>query len=280
MGAAAPGGSFGDAGVSPDVGGPADTHASWRDPALESWQAAYRLAQPTSSEDKFPVRRWVLGGAAAMVIAGVAAWFAFGALGGGTSPSYRGGVVTDHAAGISFTIPAGPRWTQVTKPGYGFTTMTRTPAPGTGSSGPQHWAVAATEPLPTAIAYHGAADLRADGLSAAATIARRYFPSYHGNLGTVIRRQPEAAGRPPAYVATFRIPGDSGKAAQPSAVVIVGQGSGQRPGLLFVTVPASLSARLVGQITATARPVSSPAAPQSTPHRHHAAVRKRKPQRR
>jgi len=38
--------------------------------------------------------------------------------------------------------------------------------------------------------------------------------------------------------------------------VIVGRGRGRRPGLLFVTVPDTMSTRLAGQIAGTARPVT------------------------
>jgi hypothetical protein len=116
----------------------------------------------------------------------------------------------------------------------------------------RQWAAAASEPLPAAIAYRGPADLRADGVRAAAAIARRYFPAYHGRLRAVVRRAAGSAAGQPAYVVTF----GTGTAGQPAAVVIVGRGLGKRPGLLFVTVPVTMSARLIGQITQTARPAA------------------------
>jgi hypothetical protein len=50
----------------------------------------------------------------------------------------------------------------------------------------------------------------------------------------------------------FRIPGSGGTAGQAAAIAIVGRGQGQRPGVLFVAVPDTMSPRLVGQISATA----------------------------
>jgi hypothetical protein len=46
---------FGEA----DDGEGAGLQASWREPALESWEAVYRSAEP-AGQDTFPVRRWVL----------------------------------------------------------------------------------------------------------------------------------------------------------------------------------------------------------------------------
>jgi hypothetical protein len=57
-------------------------------------------------------------------------------------------------------------------------------------------------------------------------------------------------------VVTFHVAGRGGTAGQAATVMIVGRGQGQRPGLLFVTVPDTMSARLAAQITATAHPVS------------------------
>ncbi len=245
-----------------DDGEGAGLQAPWREPALESWAAAYRSAEPAAGQDAFPVRRWVLGGAAAAVAAGVGVWFLAGALAGhggrpaapGPSPAFRGGAVTDRAAGIGFTIPAGAGWIKVARPGDGFTLMFRRPAPGARPGRPRPWAVAASAPLPAAIAYHGTASLRSDGSRAADTVAGRYFPGYHGRLKAGIRPATGSAAGPPAYVIRFSVPGGRGTAGQAAAVVIVGRGQGRRPGLLFVTVPDTMSTRLVGQITRTARP--------------------------
>jgi hypothetical protein len=237
-------------------------HATWRDPAVQAWAAVYQAAEPAAGKDRFPVRSWVLGGAAAAVIAGVAAWFLVGALGGGGHPAgsraFRGGAATDRAAGISFRVPAGAGWARVARPGDGFTLMLRAPAPGARTARTQLWAVAASEPLPAAIAYHGTAQLRADGILAAEAVARRYFPGYRGKLDTGVRRQAGPAAGRPGYVVTFRI-GAAGRAsggitAQTAAVVIVSRGAGKRPGLLFVTVPDAMSVRLAAQIAGTARP--------------------------
>jgi hypothetical protein len=240
-------------------------YASWREPAVEAWAAVYRAAEPAAGKDTFPVRKWVLGGAAAAVIAGVAAWFLVGALGGSSghpaaSHPFRGGVVTDRAAGISFLVPAGTGWARVARPGDGFTLMLRAPAPGARAARTRQWAVAASEPLPAAIGYRGTAQLRADSVRAAEAVARRYFPRYHGKLDTsVVRQAGSAAGRP-AYVVTFRIGGagraSGGTTAQTAAVVIVSRGPGKRPGLLFVTAPDTMSGKLAAQITGTARPAS------------------------
>jgi Protein of unknown function (DUF2510) len=235
--------------------GGAGLQASWRGPALESWASVYRSAEPAAGRDTFAARRWVLGGVAAMVVAGVAAWFLAGVLSGrggpaAPSPGFRGGLVTDRAAGIAFLIPGGAGWAKVARPGDGFTGMYRRPTPGSRPGTARQWAVAASAPLPAAIGYRGITALRADGIRAATVLARRYFPGYHGRLHVDVRRAAPSAGGP-AYVVRFRIPG-GGTAGQAAAVVIVGRGQGQRPGVLFVAVPDTVSPRLVGQITATA----------------------------
>jgi hypothetical protein len=71
-------------GAGRDPGGPgdaADEHASWREPAVQAWAAAYSAAEPATREDAFPVRAWLIGGAVAVVIVAVAAWFIVGLLG-------------------------------------------------------------------------------------------------------------------------------------------------------------------------------------------------------
>ena len=234
-----------------ESGGEAGLQASWREPALQSWAAVYRSAGPAAGQGTFAARRWVLGGVAAMVVAGVAAWFLVGALagrGGSAAPSsaFHGGLITDRAAGIAFVIPGGAAWAKVARPGDGFTAMYRTPAPGARPGTARQWAVAASAPLPAAIGYRGTTDLRADGFRAAAVVARRYFPGYHGKLHTDVRPAARSLGGP-AYVVRFRIPGSGGTAGQAAAVAIVGRGQGQRPGVLFVAVPDTMSPRLVGQ---------------------------------
>ena len=119
-----PSGGFGDAGSA------AGLQASWREPAVHSWAAVYRSVGQAAGSDTFPVRKWVLGGAVAAVIAGVAAWFLVGALGGNgghpaASRAFGGGVVTDRAAGISFRVPAGAGWSRAARPADGFTLMLR-----------------------------------------------------------------------------------------------------------------------------------------------------------
>jgi len=233
----------------------AGLQASWRGPALESWAAVYRSAEPSAGRDTFAARRWVLGGAVAVVVAGVAAWLLASVLAGrggpsAPSPAFRGGLVTDRAAGIAFVIPDGSGWAKVARPDDGFTVMYRRPAPGARPGAARQWAVAASAPLPAAIGYRGIKDLRPDGIRAAALVATRYFPGHHGSLHLDVRPAARSAGRP-AYVVRFRIPG-GGTAGQAAAVVIVGRGQGQRPGVLFVAVPDVMSPRLVGQITATA----------------------------
>ena len=49
--------------------------ASWREPALQSWAAAYRSAGPAAGQNASAARRWMLGGVAAVIVAVVAAWF-------------------------------------------------------------------------------------------------------------------------------------------------------------------------------------------------------------
>ena len=242
-----------------DGGDPAGPQASWREPALQAWAAVYRAAEPATGKSAFPVRRWVLGGAAAAVIAGVAAWFLVGALGGHAvagRPAFHGGVVTDRAAGISFAIPRGTGWARVARPADGFTTMFYRTVPGSRSARMPDSPVAAAEPLPVAIAYHGTQDLRSDGVRAAQVVARRYFPWYHGRLDTAARRQPGPAAGQLAYLVTFGIGAAGGHAGQTAAVVIVSRGQGNRPGLLFVSIPDGTSTRLIGQITGTARPAA------------------------
>jgi hypothetical protein len=236
--------------------GGAGLQASWREPALRSWTAVYHSAEPAAGRDTFAARRWVLGGVAVTVVAGVAAWFLAGVLAGrggpaAPSPAFHGGLVTDRAAGIAFAVPRGARWAKVARPGDGFTAMYRRPAPGARPGTARQWAVAASAPLPAAIGYRGITNLRADGIRAAAVVARRYFPGYHGRLHPDVRRAARSAGGP-AYVMRFRIPGSGGTQGQAAAVVIVGRGQGQRPGVLFVAVPDTMSPRLVGQISATA----------------------------
>jgi Protein of unknown function (DUF2510) len=235
--------------------GGAGMQASWRGPALESWAAVYRSAEPAAGRHTFTARRWLLGGLAAVVVAGVAAWFLAGVLAGrgrpaAPPPAFHGGLVTDRAAGIAFVIPGGAGWARVARPGDSFTAMYRRPAAGVRPGAARQWAVAASAPLPAAIGYRGITDLRADGIRAASVVARRYFPGYRGRLHVDVRPAARFAGGP-AYVVRFRIPG-GGTAGQAAAVVIVGRGQGQRPGLLFVAVPDTMSPRLVGQISATA----------------------------
>jgi hypothetical protein len=235
--------------------------ASWREPAIESWATVYRAAGPGAKRDRFPVKRWVIGGAAVVVVVGVAAWFAFGALGGHPAKShpashdFNGGVVTDPAAGVSVTIPAGTGWAKVTSPSDGFTMMYRKAASGSASANQE--AVVASEPLPGTIAYHGPADLRADGIRAADLIAAGYFTASHGKPALTVRSQTLSGQR--AYLITFRSGGTSAKAGdagQPAAVVVISRGTGQRPGVLFVTVPAATNSRLINQITRTLRTTS------------------------
>lgn len=255
----APGGPPGTAFPAESSGG-AGLQASWREPALESWAAVYRSAESGAGRGTFAARRWVLGGVVAMIVAGVAAWFLAGVLSARSgsaapSPAFRGGLVTDRAAGIVFVIPGGAGWARVARPGDGFTTMYRRPAPGARPGQAREWAVAASAPLPAAIGYRGITDLRTDGIRAAEVVTKRYFPGYHGRLRIGVRRAARSAGRS-AYMVTFPVVGRGGTAGQAAAVVIVGRGQGQRPGLLFVTIPDTMSTRLVGQITATVRPVS------------------------
>jgi len=257
--AAGPGRSRGP-GFPADGSGGAGLQAAWREPALESWAAVYRSADPAAGRNTFAARRWVLGGAAAMVIAGVSAWFLAGVLAGrggsaAPSPGFHGGLVTDRAAGIAFALPGGAGWAKVARPGDGFTAMYRSPAPGARPGAARQWAVAASAPLPATIGYRGITDLRTDGVRAAAVMAKRYFPGYHGRLHADVRPAARSAGGP-AYVVRFRIPGSGGTAGQAAAVAIVGRGQDQRPGLLFVAVPDGTSPRLVGQITATAHMVA------------------------
>ena len=75
-----------DAAVTPGAtvtgeSGTGDQHASWREPALQAWDAAYRAAGPAAVQDAFPVRAWLIGGVVAVVIAAVATWFLVGLLG-------------------------------------------------------------------------------------------------------------------------------------------------------------------------------------------------------
>ena len=56
--------------------------ASWREPALQSWAAAYRSAGPAAGQstsaagqNTSAAGRWMLGGVAAVIVAVVAAWF-------------------------------------------------------------------------------------------------------------------------------------------------------------------------------------------------------------
>jgi hypothetical protein len=205
----------------------------------------------------------VIGGAAVVVVVGVAAWFAFGALGGSPATShpvshdFNGGVVSDPAAGISVTIPAGTGWVKATRPGDGFTMMYRKAASGSASASQGSEAVVASEPLPGTIAYHGPADLRADGIRAADLIAAGYFAASQGKPALTVRPQTLSGQR--AYVITFRSGGTSAKAAgagQPAAVVVISRGTGQRPGVLFVTVPATMNSQLITQIAGTLRTTS------------------------
>ena len=48
--------------------------ASWREPALQSWAAAYRSAGPAAGQNTSATRRWMLGGVAVVIVAVVAAW--------------------------------------------------------------------------------------------------------------------------------------------------------------------------------------------------------------
>jgi uncharacterized protein DUF2510 len=65
-----------------DAGGRAGLQASWREPALESWAAAYRAARPAARSGMSSRRRWFIVGAAAIVVAAVAAWLLAGVLAG------------------------------------------------------------------------------------------------------------------------------------------------------------------------------------------------------
>ena len=139
--------------------GGAGLQASWREPALRSWTAVYHSAEPAAGRDTFAARRWVLGGVAVMVVAGVAAWFLAGVLAGrggpaAPSPAFHGGLVTDRAAGIAFAVPRGAGWAKVARPGDGFTAMYRRPAPAPGRArrGSGRWPRPRRCPPPSAIA--------------------------------------------------------------------------------------------------------------------------------
>jgi hypothetical protein len=243
-----------------DGGGGAGLQASWRKPALESWAGAYQAAGPAPGSGMSSRRRWLIGGAAAIVVAGVAAWLLVGVLAGSAGPAaasrpFRGVAVTDRAAGIAFTIP-GPGWAKVARPGDGFTMMFRRPAPGARPARTRGWAVAASAPLPAAIGYAGTKDLRPDAIRAAEAIAKRYFPAHRGWLRAAVRRATGSAAGQPGYVVMFRIAGRHGTAAQSAAVVTVSRSRGRRPALLFVTVPDTVGTRLVAQIAGTARPLA------------------------
>lgn len=243
-----------------DGDGGAGLQASWREPALQSWAGAYRAAGPAAGSGMSSRRRWLIGGAAAMVMAGVAAWLLVSVLAGPAGPAaasrpVHGGTVTDRTAGIAFTIP-GPGWIRVAPPSDGFTMMFRKPAPGAGPGQTRQWAVAASAPLPAAIDYAGTKDLRPDAIPAAEAVAKRYFHAHRGGLKAAVRRTTGPAAGQPGYVVTFRIAGRRGTADQSAAVVIVSRSRGRRPGLLFVTVPGTMGTRLVGQVAATARPLA------------------------
>jgi hypothetical protein len=236
--------------------------ASWREPAIESWATVYRAAGPGTARGRFPVRRWVLGGAAAVVVVGVAAWLVVNALTGHpakshqASPAFNGGVVTDSTAGVSVTIPAGAGWAKVTSPGDGFTMMYRAAATGSGAASQGTGTVVASESLPGTIAYHGPANLKADGVRAADLIAASYFSASHGKPAVSARSQ--ALSGEQAYVITFRGASPSAKkssASQPAAVVIISRGTGHRPGVLFVTAPGTSGSSVITQIAATLRTV-------------------------
>jgi hypothetical protein len=206
----------------------------------------------------------VIGGAAAVVVVGVAAWFAVSALSGHPAKShpaahgFNGGVVTDSAAGVSVTIPAGAGWAKVTSPGDGFTMMYRKAATGSGSASPGEGTVVAAEPLPGTIAYHGPADLKADGVRAADVIAASYFSASHSKPAVSVRSRTLSGEQ--SYVITFHgaIANSNAKkssASQPAVVVIINRGTGHRPGVLFVTAPGASGSSLISQITATLRTV-------------------------
>ena len=65
-----------------DAGGGEGLRASWREPALESWAAAYRAAGPAAGRGMSSRSRWLIVGAVAIVVAGVAAWLLAGLLAG------------------------------------------------------------------------------------------------------------------------------------------------------------------------------------------------------
>jgi Protein of unknown function (DUF2510) len=240
--------------------------ASWREPAIESWATVYRSAGPGTGRGRFPVRRWVIGGAAAVVVVGAAAWFAVSALSGHpakshpTSHGFNGGVVTDSAAGVSVTIPAGAGWAKVTSPSDGFTMMYRKAATGSGSASPGEGSAVAAESLPGTIPYHGPTDLKADGARAADLIAASYFSASHGKPAVSVRSQTLSGEQ--AYVITFHgstansnSTAKTPSASQPAVVVIINRGTGHRPGVLFVTAPGASGSSLISQITATLRTV-------------------------
>lgn len=163
-----------------DGEGGAGLQAPWREPALQSWAAAYGAAGPAVGSGMFSRRRWLIVGAVAIVVAGVAAWLLAGVLAGRTGSAaaprpFRGGAVTDRTAGIAYSLP-GPGWTRVTRPGDGFTMMFRKLASGAGPNRTRQGAVAASAPLPSAIGYTGTKDLRLDATRAAEAAAKRYFP--------------------------------------------------------------------------------------------------------
>ena len=225
--------------------------ASWREPAIESWATVYRAAGTGAKQGRFPVRWWLIGGLVAVVVVGVAAWFIFGALSSHPAKNhpaprgFDGGLVTDPAAGVSVTIPAGPGWAKVTSPSDGFTMMYRTAASGT----------VATEPLPAAIAYHRPAQLKADGMRAADLIAARYFPASHAKPTLSVRSQELSSEQ--TYVITFHGQTTSTAKSQPATVVIISRGPGHRPGVLFVTASGASGSSLINQITTTLRAVST-----------------------
>jgi hypothetical protein len=164
-------------------------------------------------------------------------------------PEVKHGVVTDSAAGITYSDPPGTGWSEDTDPVYPPEGAEFT-APVPGYSDDEASIVSA--PLPSNVSFTGASDLRSATLSYASYLAGTYYSAHND---TVLAYHGFSVCRLQAWLIEFRVHYTSVKLPdENAALVVINLGGNRRPGTLFATIAVTMDSGLTSKIAQSVRP--------------------------
>jgi hypothetical protein len=166
-------------------------------------------------------------------------------------PEVKDGVVTDSAAGITYSDPPGTGWSEDTDPVYPPEGAEFTePVPGYSDDE----ASIVSAPLPSDVSFTGASDLRSATLSYASYLAGTYYSAHND---TVLAYHGFSVCRLQAWLIEFRVHYTSVKLPdENAALVVLDLGGNRRPGTLFATIAVTMDSGLTSKIAQSVRPAS------------------------